>query len=145
MNPGLSEPLRQAFAAVADILIPAAEGMPAASQVDIGGEVLERILTLRPELREAFLRGVRACAGKPPREAIETLNKTDQAAGSAIGLVASAGYYMDARVRALIGYPGQEDRPGDPDEEPEYVRNGMLRAVIDRGPIYRPTPKRSKP
>jgi hypothetical protein len=55
--------------------------------------------------------------------------------------VASAGYYMSPRVRELIGYPGQERRAYDADAAPEYVTNGMLKVVQDRGPIYRPTPK----
>jgi hypothetical protein len=47
---------------------------------------------------------------------------------------------MSPVVREKIGYPGQQSRPeADPDATPEYVANGMLQQVIDRGPIYRPT------
>ena len=141
MSTKLDDSLRRTFLAIADVLIPEAEGMPMASQVGIGGEILDRMLALRPDLREAFLRGLRAAAGKPPAAAAETLNRDDPAALGAIGLVASAGYYMSPRVRALIGYPGQENRPADPDVTPEYVANGMLQQVIDRGPIFKPTPK----
>ena len=42
-------------------------------------------------------------------------------------------------MRALIGYPGQENRLGDPDATPPYVANGMLKVVTDGGPIFRPT------
>ena len=115
--------------------------MPKASQVGVGGEILDRVLALRPDLREGFLRGLRAAAGKLPAEAAEALNRDDPAALGAIGLAASAAYYMSPQVRTLIGYPGQENRPGDPDETPEYVANGMLQQVIDRGPIFKPTPK----
>ncbi len=132
---------RKTFLAIADVLIPAAEGMPAASQVGVGDEVLDRILSLRDDLREPFVRGIAAAAGKEPQAAVEALNRHDPEALGAIGLVASGAYYMSPRVRALIGYPGQEKRPGNPDEIPEYVANGMLQQVIDRGPIYRPTPK----
>jgi len=141
MSTKLDDTLRRTFLAIADVLIPEAEGMPKASQVGVGGEILDRMLALRPDLREAFLRGLRAASGKPPAAAAETLNRDDPAALGAIGLVASAGYYMSPQVRALIGYPGQESRPGDPDETPEYVANGMLQEVIDRGPIFKPTPK----
>jgi hypothetical protein len=48
---------------------------------------------------------------------------------------------MSPQVRQLIGYPGQEKRTHDADAIPEYVANGMLKVVQDRGPIYRPTPK----
>ena len=141
MSNKLDDVLRGTFLALADALIPEAEGMPAASQVGVGGDNLERMLALRPDLRDAFMRGLRAAAGKPAAEAAQALNRDDQAALGAIGLVAAAGYYMSPKVRALIGYPGQESRPADPDATPEYVANGMLQQVIDRGPIFKPTPK----
>lgn len=141
MSTAIDETARATFRAIADVLIPAAEGMPAASEVDVHGEVLDRILGLRPDLAERFFRGLRALAGEAPDAAAQRLNAKDPEALSAIGLVASAAYYMQPRVRELIGYPGQEKRPGDPDATPEYVANGMLQQVIDRGPIFRPTPK----
>ena len=141
MSGKLDDSLRGTFLALADALIPEAEGMPAASQVGVGGDILERMLALRPDLRDAFTRGLHAAAGKPAAEAAQALNRDDQAALGAIGLVAAAGYYMSPKVRALIGYPGQESRPADPDAAPEYVANGMLQQVIDRGPIFKPTPK----
>lgn len=142
MSSSLTSEQRGVFAGLADFLIPQAEGMPSASQVDVHGAVLDRVLALRTDLQEAFLRGLDKCAGKPAGEAANTLNRTDAEALSAIGLAASAAYYMAPQVRALIGYPGQESRPDpDPDATPPYVANGMLQQVIDRGPIYKPTPR----
>ena len=132
---------RDTFAAIADILIPEAEGMPSASSVGVHEDVMDRILTLRPDLTEAFQRGIVYARGKDAKVAAESLNQDDAQALSAIGLIASAGYYMAPRVRDLIGYPGQERRTFDPDATPEYVTNGMLKVVQDRGPIYKPTPK----
>ncbi|MHA6642806.1 hypothetical protein [Mesorhizobium sp. A623] len=134
--------LRDTFAAIADVLIPNAEGMPSASEMNVQGDMLDHILGLRPDLRENFMRGLKKAAGRDASEAANDLNQTDAAALSAIGLVASAGYYMMPPVRELIGYPGQQSRPeSDPDAVPPYVKNGMLQQVIDRGPIFRPTPK----
>jgi hypothetical protein len=137
----IDEQVRATFSGIADVLIPEAEGMPAASAVGVHKEMLDRILELRPDLREAFFRGIASARNKNPNSAAEELNAKDAQALSAIGLVASAGYYMSPRVRELIGYPGQERRTFDPDAPPEYVANGMLKVVEDRGPIYRPTPK----
>ncbi len=137
----VSDAHRATFAGIADILIPEAEGMPSASQADVHGAVLDRVVELRPDLREAFFRGLNKISGQDAQQAAETLNRDDTEALGAIGLLASAAYYMQPEVRALIGYPGQENRPVDADSEPEYVANGMLQVVIDRGPIYRPTPE----
>ena len=90
---------------------------------------------------ENLMRGLKKAAGQDAKAAANLLNKEDAAALSAIGLAASAGYYMEPSVRKLIGYPGQESRPGNPDETPAYVTNGMLKQVSDRGPIFKPTPK----
>ena len=140
---------RATFAAIADQLIPAVEGMPSASQVGIQDAPLDHVLDLRPELGADLRRGLRACVGVDPASAVERLNQADPAALGAIGLVASAAYYMQPRVRELLGYPGQVSRPAEPAEEHDYLKGGpkegqgddLLQVVIDRGPIYRPTPK----
>ena len=138
----LDAKLRETFAGIADVLIPNAEGMPSASEMKVHEAMLDHIIALRADLREDLLRGLAKAAGRDATEAANDLNKTDAAALNAIGLAASAGYYMTPRVRELIGYPGQESRPeADPDAKPEYIKNGMLQQVIDRGPIFKPTPK----
>ncbi|GAB5469415.1 MAG: hypothetical protein Kilf2KO_24450 [Rhodospirillales bacterium] len=131
---------RAAFAALADLLIPEAEGMPSASQVDLQNAPLDRVVELRPDLRPPFYRAVNAVKAGDPRAVLTDLAENDPEAFGALGVLASAAYYMQPEVRRLIGYPGQENRPVEENYEPEYVTNGMLQEVIDRGPIYRPTP-----
>ncbi|MEJ8572140.1 hypothetical protein [Microbaculum marinum] len=132
---------REVFAAIADVLIPAAEGMPSATALGIEGEPMDHVLALRPELANDLLRGLRAAAGAPDgAAAAERLNREDPAAMGAIGLVASAAYYMQPQVWKLLGYPGQTHRPVRPEEEDDFRENDLLQPVIDRGPIYRPTP-----
>ncbi len=140
MSTALTDGDRKAFAAIADILIPECEGMPSASQVAVHGAVLDRVLDLRPDLRDYVLRGLHAPAGDSPSRTVEALNSDDPAALRAIGEAAKAAYYMDSRVRELLGYPGQQSRPAMPDEEHDYLQDGMLQAVMDRGPIYRHCP-----
>lgn len=131
---------RAIFRSIADVLIPSTATMPSASQVGVDGPVLDRLLDQRPDLKERFLRGLDACMGQDAERAARSLNETDPTALAAIGLLASAAYYMDAEVRRLIGYPGQSARPFDPQATPEYVVKGQLKRVIERGPIFRPTP-----
>lgn len=141
-NPGsLGAADRRAFAAIADILIPNAEGMPSASMVGIENDPLDHVLALRPDLFDDLARGVRSLSeGESGSEAAERLNRDDPAAMGAIGLAASSAYYMQPEVRRLLGYPGQVQRPVRPEEEDDFREDGLLQAVIDRGPIFRETP-----
>jgi hypothetical protein len=142
MSDIIDDELRRTFAAIADVLIPAYRDMPAASEAGVAGEPLDRILTLRDDLKAPFFRGVRAAIGKPAEASARSLNDSDPDALAAIGLVASAAYYMDPEVRKKIGYPGQDRSPIDPDAPPDYMQDNLLQPVIARGQIFRPTPGR---
>ena len=144
MTDGLTDTDRALFAAIADILIPEAEGMPAASTVGVHAAPLDHVLSLRPELSVDIQRGLVAAREQDAATATETLNRDDPAALQAIGLAASAAYYMDGRVRDRLGYPGQDSRPVMPEEEGDYLEDGLLQAVIDRGPIYREPPEKAE-
>lgn len=135
----LDENARAVFFALADTLIPEAEGMPRASEAGNIFFWVDRTLELRPELAEPTVLGLRLCQGKAPRQALDELSASHPASYEAIGYVTAAAYLMSEDVRRRLGYPGQERRQFDPDATPEYVENGMLQSVIDRGPIYRPT------
>ncbi len=140
MTISLTDAQRRTFAALADVLIPEAEGMPAASQVQLEGAPLDQVLGLRPDLHEAFFRALDRAAGKDAAQVLEQLNRDDHLAIGAVGVVASAAYYMQPEVWRLLGYPGQTSRPAEPEEENDYMRDGLLQPVIDRGPVYRKAP-----
>ncbi|MGC4025203.1 MAG: hypothetical protein QM744_08660 [Mesorhizobium sp.] len=136
----LTDAERKTFAAIADYLIPEGEGMPSASQVGVPNEMLDKVVSVRSDLVEPLRRGLAAVADLDGHAGANKLNEEDGAAFHAISLAASGGYYMSPTVRQLIGYPGQESRPFDPDKTTEYLDDGLLQPVIDRGPIYRRTP-----
>ena len=48
-----------------------------------------------------------------------------------------AGYYTDPRVRELIGYPGQMALELRSWEYPAYLEEGLIDAVLARGPVWR--------
>lgn len=140
--PRLDAHHRQVFAAIADVLIPEGLGMPAASAVGLRDAPLDRVLELRPDLVPALMRGLGSIAAEEPASAAaERLNRDDPEAMGAIGLIASAAYYMQPEVLRRLGYPGQVQRPVQPDEEDDFRQDGLLDAVIARGPIYRSTPE----
>ncbi len=136
----LTDARRQTFAALADVLIPEAEGMPSASQVDLQKAPLDQVLELRPDLHDAFFRALDRAAGKEAAAVLRQLNEDDHQAIGAVGVVASAAYYMHPQVWRLLGYPGQTSRPAEPEEENDYMGDDLLKPVIDRGTVYRQAP-----
>lgn len=135
---GLSAAERATLNRVLDVLIPAAEGMPSAGSVDVAERWIDDALRLRPDLRGQLLACMGAVdAGPDVAAALRGFAVADPEAFEAVGTLVVGAYYMDDRARAALGYPGQEDRRLDDDTE-EYFE--MLERVVERGPLYRPTP-----
>lgn len=132
---------RKVFAAIADLLIPRYGELPAASEVGVHETLLDQVLGFRPDLVEAFQRGLEKCRGKSASDGANQLSREDSEAFDAITLIASAGYYMTDAVRAGIGYPGQEKVDYDPFETPDYLTNGLIERVVRRGPVYKDAPR----
>jgi hypothetical protein len=131
---------RATMAALADILIPKAEGMPAASEVDVHGKWLDRVLKARPDIAPVLAKVLTDARGKDAVAEVRRLQQEDLAGFASLALAATGGYYMNPKIRKLIGYPGQKPNPPYPDEADYDLRDGILDPVIKRGPIYRPTP-----
>src|SRR5262245_20517912 len=129
---------RAVFAALADVLIPAGAGFPSASQADVAGEGLDQVLAVRPDLSAGLKAIVQRAAGRPPAEIIADLQAADPAGFGILAEVVPAAYFMNPRVREAIGYGGQTAKPIDP--RPDYLEEGLLQSVLERGRIYRPTP-----
>lgn len=139
----IDERLRARLAAVADRLIPAADGMPAASRVDIGGRQLDAVLASRPDLADDIRRVLEAAGDVQDAIAwIEALRADDVSGYEALVTAVVGGYYLHPEVKRLLGYPGQVAEPVNVDPLPDYADEGLLERVYARGPIYRPTPRR---
>jgi len=136
--------VRRRLSAIADDLIPAAEGMPAASEVDVAGKQLDLVLRWVPDLLPHLLRAV--SWSEPPVSGIEWVRRLqveDPDAERALTVAVAGAYYTHPEVRRLLGYPGQLAKPvfiG----YPEYATEGLLDAVLERGPIYREPPERKE-
>jgi len=127
---------RAALSAVAERLIPAAHGMPSAADV-LTDERLRFVLTARPDLVEVVQAALRPGLGDDPQARLDTLSRDDPAALGALQLAIVAGYYTDKHVRELIGYPGQEALTIRSWELPPYLEEGLIDAVLARGPVWR--------
>lgn len=131
---------RTALVALADVLLPAADGMPAASDVNVQGKWIDRALGARPDLEPELLRVLDGAGELGPKAVLDRLRSQDPGAYEALVLLVTGAYYMHPKVRKLIGYPGQKPSPEYPDEAEYYLRDGLLEPVLARGSIYRPTP-----
>ncbi len=139
----LTDRERGILSALADALIPAEDGMPAASEVGVHGALAERVLGYRPDLAAPLRRALAASAPGDPSPAVapsirtaslslDELRRVDRPAHHALLVVVAAGYYLSPEVRALIGYAGQEAIAVDPLAYPDYVSEGLLDGVLER-------------
>jgi hypothetical protein len=133
--PALDDRERAVFAAIADHLIPAAGDMPSAADV-VDDDRLAFVLRARPDLADPLRAALRPelaedVTGRLARLADEPTNL------SALQLAIVGGYYTDKRVRDLIGYPGQMALELRSWEYPAYLEEGLIDAVLARGPGWR--------
>ncbi|MFL5777640.1 MAG: hypothetical protein ACJ761_01740 [Chloroflexota bacterium] len=133
--PTLDERERAVVSAVADRLIPAADGMPSAAEI-VTDERLEFVLRARPDLAEPLKAALRGELGSDAAERLAAL--ADEPTNlAALQLTVVGGYYTDRRVRELIGYPGQMALELRSWEYPAYLEEGLIDAVLARGAVWR--------
>ena len=132
----LSPDERATFAAIADHLIPAAHGMPSAADV-LGEDRLRFVLNARPDLVDPLRAALRRELGDDVGARLDGLGRDDPTVLGALQLVIVAGYYTDRKVRDLIGYPGQMALDIRSWEYPAYLEEGLIDAVLARGPVWR--------
>jgi hypothetical protein len=130
------DPIRRAtLGAVADHLIPAAHGMPSAADV-VTDDRLTFVLSARPDLAAPLQAALRPDLPADVQGRLDALS-AEPANLAALQLVIVAGYYTDKRVRELIGYPGQEAIEVKSWLYPQYLEEGLIDAVLARGPVWR--------
>jgi hypothetical protein len=138
--PELDAALRSRLAQFADLLIAGGAGMPPASEADVQGKWIDRALGARPDIVDT-VHAVLATPGEPAEE-LARLRADDKPAFDRFAYVIAGAYLMNPRVRRLLGMPPgpPKPKPAYPDESDYYLEGGILDPVVERGPIYRPTP-----
>jgi hypothetical protein len=139
-EPAIGAELRTVFAGLADVLIPAGETMPSAGEVALERGALDAVLEVRPDVVSGLAQLLEAARGAEPDAEVARLQRADEAGFQLLTTVVAGAYFLDEGVRAAIGYHGQEAVPVEHLDPPDYERDGLLAAVVERGPIYRPTP-----
>ena len=125
-----------ALRSVADQLIPAAHGMPSAAEV-LTDDRLRFVLNARPDLLEPLRAALRPDLGADGQGRLDSLGRDEPSTLGALQLVIVSGYYTDRGVRDLIGYPGQAAIEIRSWEYPVYLEEGLIDAVLARGPVWR--------
>ena len=133
--PTLDDRERATFAGVADHLIPAADGMPSAADV-VDDARLAFVLRARPDLADPLRTALRQELGEDVTARLAALAE-EPVHLAALHLSIVGGYYTDRRVRELIGYPGQMALELRSWEYPAYLEEGLIDAVLARGPVWR--------
>lgn len=131
---------RKTLARLADVLVPASDGMPSASAVGVADAGVDLVLDSRPDLKDVLARLLDAVEGEAPHAAVARLEgeAPDPVRFEALLVVVFGAYYMAPEVRRRIGYPGQEARPVDVLADlAAYISEGLLDPVVERGPVYR--------
>ena len=133
---GLDAAERATLSAIADRLIPAAGGMPSAADV-LGDDRLRFVLNARPDLLGPLRAALRRGLGDDVQARLDSLGRDEPSTLGVLQLVIVAGYYTDRRVRELIEYPGQMALELRSWEYPTYLEEGLIDAVLARGPAWR--------
>jgi choline dehydrogenase-like flavoprotein len=135
----------ETLAALADVLIPAGNGKPSASEADRAGKWLARALAARPDLEPGLVAVLAAAQGRDPQREVRRLHEEEPDNFKTLATAVSGAYYMNLKVRKRIGYPGQGKRPPFPDEAEYDLRDGLLDPVIERGRIHKQPPPTATP
>ena len=135
---------RRRLAGLADRLIAGGAGMPSASEAETHGVWMARALAARPDLASIVLDVINQDG--EPGEVLDGLRERDRPKFDAFAFAVSGAYLINPRVRKLLGFPGPAPakNPAFPDEAESYLEDGILEVVIQRGPIYRPTPSENQ-
>jgi hypothetical protein len=126
--PVLADSSRRRFERLADHLIPAADGMPSASEAAVGAAALDQALAARPDLAPDLRRVLEAVGDDPGAQALAAL---DAEGVRTVRYLAAAAYYLLPLVREQLGYQPEPATPVRALDYPEYLDEGLLDHLVD--------------
>src|SRR5881409_3466866 len=98
---------RAALAALADVLIPAGDGFPSASQAGVAGDGLDQVLSVRPDLAAGLKQLLAVARGLSAAEFVAELQKNNPTSFGILAELVPGAYFLNAQVRAKLHYHGQ--------------------------------------
>jgi hypothetical protein len=121
----VSDDARARLRALARVLVPAGDDMPAADEAGVADDQLDAVLAARPDLADDLRRALSAGPASPA-PAIEHLRTHDGRAFRTLVLVVLAAYYRAPEVRRRLDYPGPEPVSVGRSTHATYVDEGLL-------------------
>ena len=132
---------RATLAGLADVLVPAADGMPSASEIGVHERWVDRAIAARPDLAERLEAVLAVAAGRDPEAEVARLQAEEDEEFRMLLLVVTSAYYLSPKVKRLIRYPGQRAVEVFADQAEHDLRDGILDPVIARGSVWRAPPE----
>ena len=139
----LSEAELLAARAIADVLVPATAQDPGATDTPGFDGFLEIALNARIDAFEAITGALASIDTSEPatlRRQLEAMWGADPETFQALSAVVVESWLLAPEVRERIGYYGQRRELAPVDQGTNEVTEGILDPVLERDPIYRPTP-----
>ncbi len=133
----LDDAARETFAAIADVLVPAAPPFPSASMAGVAGPTLDRALLARPDRVVELRQVLQTVSDVDPRDAVADIAERSPATLVLLIEAVTGAYILNPVVQDALGYHGQQPKAIDIDD-PDYL--DLLPAVLARGPVFRPAP-----
>jgi hypothetical protein len=132
--PTLDPEERKTLAGLADVLIPSAGRMPSASQARLAEEWVDHVLESRPDMTGELVSLLKAVKGQGPEEVVERLQTQPGTQFDTLSEVVAGAYFLNPKIRELVGYPGQQEIPIETSVED---LEKLTAPVVERGPMYR--------
>jgi hypothetical protein len=130
--------VRDRLGLLADAVVPARDGRPSATEVDVHTRHIDVGLGARPDLLPA-LDGVLARV-QGADDLGSRLAEVDEHELEPVVELLLACYFMAPQARRSIDYPGQKPVPIAEGEAEYYLEEADLDIVVRRGSIWRSTP-----
>jgi hypothetical protein len=123
------------LAVLADLLVPASDDMPSASQAGVAEHGVDLVLAARPDLAGPLAEALHLAEDAGSLVALRTSRPELFAV---LGEIVAGAYYQNKDIQDRIGYHG---RVSAPVETAPDLDDTLLAPVIERGLIYRPDPR----
>ena len=115
---------RARFAALADVIIPAGGGLPAASEAGVHEALLDRAIRAHAALEDTLQEVLDGHDwAEDPATVVRRLHHEQPIVFERLLTLVAGAYYIDSGVRKAMGYPGQRPQPmAEPDADlPELL------------------------